>query len=103
MAEGLLKYGEMRASKADRHKLKKLAPFAELYQSIYSLVGDKSIRQMKHLLSCCDVPSSSNCGWATFNVSPILRDILEEEIKVKEYAAKKAKNEKRRKAPPIQP
>lgn len=87
----------MTVSNSDKRKLEKLAPFADLYYQIYALSTGLTIKQMKALAACCDVPSIYNCGWTTFGVAPIVKEILEEKIRVKEYAAKEARNAKRRK------
>ena len=63
---------------------KLLEPFAEDYARIAQRVEETE--NLDTLLSACDKPTTTNCYWATFRVSRLVCQLIDEEMRRRQSA-----------------
>lgn len=69
----------------------RLNPFATSYALMEKELVNKSTKTLKYLLKGGEYLTDSNCWWATYNVFPIIKTIIEDELGRRE-CKKKSKN-----------
>lgn len=61
-------------------------PFATTYALIVKEIESKSTRRLKYLLKYGEDMTETNCWWAIYQVWPIVKPIIEIELRRREYA-----------------
>ena len=66
----------MMNKRKDRRMLKELRQFAEHYASIVLIIEGASSQKLAYWRKCARVPTETNCGWSTFGVAPLIRELV---------------------------
>lgn len=78
---------------AEKRSFKKykaaLNPFATTYALWTKEIESMSTRRLNYLLKSGEKLSLTNCWWATYEVFPILSDIIEQELRRRKLSKKK--------------